>query len=208
MRSDHPTAPQRRSLPPWPDSYATVGLVGLALGTVLCLLALFTNPVPDPSFPWFTLPASLRLPVTQPRIEHWPVSYTLGIWLWVFCFPSLFLVGYRRFGDTHGPTWWLAGLPAGSMLAWTTYCRFLWPKLHPSSWNAPSYTFVCWLYCSSYEPVWSNAAYAVAGIGVVATAVAARRLRADTLALGAFGILALPLGLPAVFEAYRRTRPR
>jgi hypothetical protein len=42
---------------------------------------------------------------------------TLGIWLWVFCFPSLFLVGYRRFGDTLGPTWWLAGPPAGSMLA-------------------------------------------------------------------------------------------
>jgi hypothetical protein len=75
VRSDHPTAPERRSLPPWLDRYATVGLVGLALGTVLCLLALFTNPAPDPSFPWFTLPASLRLPVTQPRIEHWPVSY-------------------------------------------------------------------------------------------------------------------------------------
>jgi len=90
------------------------------------------------------------------------------------------------------------------MLGWTTYCRFLWPKPHPATWNAPSYTFVCWLYCSSYEPVWSNAAYAVAGVGVVATAVAARRWRADTFALAAFGVLAFPLGLPSLFAAYRR----
>ena len=195
-------------LPGWLDRYASLGLSGLVAGTGLCLFALFTNPVPDPSFPWLTLPASLRVLVTQPRIEHWPVTYTVGIWLWVFCFPSLFLVGYRRYQDTLDATWWLVGLPTMAMLGLTTYCRFFWPKLSPASWNAPSYTFVCWLYCSSYEPVWSNAAYAVAGLGVVATAVAARRVRRDTLAIAGFGELALPLGLPALFAAYRREAAR
>ncbi len=195
---------RRPPLPPLVDRYATLGLYGLVAGTALCLLALFTNPVPDPSFPWATLPATFRLPVRQPRIEHWPVSYTLGIWLWVCCFPALFLAGYRRFSDTLSPTWWLVGLPTTAMLGWTTYCRFLWPKLSPPTWNAPSYTLVCWLYCSSYEPIWSNAAYAVAGVGVVATVVALRRWRADTLALAAFGVLAFPLGLPSLFAAYRR----
>ncbi|GAB7013508.1 hypothetical protein [Halolamina salina] len=198
----------RRPLLPWLDRYTTLGLYGLVAGTALCLLALFTNAVPDPSFPWVTLPSSLRLPVRQPRIEHWPVSYTLGIWLWVCCFPALFFAGYRRFPDSLTPTWWLVGLPTAAMLGLTTYCRFFWPKLSPPTWNAPSYTLVCWLYCSSYEPLWSNAAYAVAGLGVVATAVAVRRWRADTLALAAFGVLAFPLGLPSLFAAYRRRATR
>jgi len=30
------------------------------------------------------------------RLEHWPITYTLGIWLWIACFPALFLAGYRR----------------------------------------------------------------------------------------------------------------
>lgn len=38
-------------LPGLVDRYAEYGLYCLVTGTVLCLLALFTNPVPDPSFP-------------------------------------------------------------------------------------------------------------------------------------------------------------
>lgn len=192
------------SVPPWLARYTEAGLYGLVIGTGLCLLALLTNPVPDPSFPWATLPPSLRLPITQPRIEHWPVSYTIGIWLWVIGFPALFLAGYRRY--QHRPTTWLVALPTVAMLGWTTYCRFFWPKLYPPTWNAPSYTFVCWLYCSSYNPVWSTFAYAVALIGVVATVLTARNSSWSTAGLGAFGILALPLGLPALFEAYRQTK--
>ncbi|WP_276274003.1 hypothetical protein [Haloarcula litorea] len=193
------------SLPDWLEQYATAGRYGLVLGTVLCLVALFTDPVPDPSFPWATLPPSLRLPLTQPRIEHWPVTYTLGIWLWVFCFPALFLAGYRRYGDSdRGPAVWSVGLPTVAMLAWTTYCRFFWPKLRPPTWNAPAYTFVCWLYCSTYDVIWSNAAYAIALLGVVATALALQRKRGSEYALLGFGVLALPLGLPALYEGYRR----
>jgi len=188
-------------------AYTRYALAGLAVGTALCLLAFLTNPVPDPSFPWATLPASLRLPVSQPRIEHWPVSYTVGIWLWVAGFPALFLAGYRRYGATRrDATRWLAAAPTLAMLGWTTYCRFFWPKLSPPTWNAPSYTLVCWLYCSSYVPLWSNTAYAVAALGGVATLLALWRSERAWAALVTFGVLAFPLGLPAAFEGFRRYR--
>jgi uncharacterized membrane protein HdeD (DUF308 family) len=194
------------SFPDWLDRYTTLGLYGLLVGTGLCLVAFSTNPVPDPSFPWATLSASFRLPVEQPRIEHWPVTYTIGIWLWIVGFPALFLTGYRRFGTRTpvGPAVWLVGLPTTAMLGLTTYCRFFWPKLYPSTWNAPSYTFVCWLYCSSYDVLWSNTAYIVALFGLVATLLAVRHWKGDGYSLLLFGFLALPLGLPALYEGYRR----
>jgi len=197
---------QRRPLS-LPDSLARAADASpyvLAAGTALGLLAFLTNPVPDPSFPWATLPESLRLPVAQPRIEHWPVTYTLAVWTWVFALPFALLAAYRRFAPSlrAGPAAWLVGLPAGLMLALTTYCRSLWPKLHPASWNAPSYTFACWGYCSSYVPAWSNLAYGVAALGVLAFVLARTDVLDGRRAALAFGVLALPLGLPAV--AYAR----
>lgn len=197
------TAGDEDVLPPWVATYTRYGLYGLVLGTVFGIFALFTNAVPDPSFPWFSLPARFRLPFTQPRIEHWPVSYSVAIWLWIVGFPALFFAGYRRF-DNVGSTFWLAGLPVVSMLAWTTYCRFFWPKLIPPTWNAPSYTFVCWLYCSTYNPFWSNLAYVIVILGAVAGLLAYQNNRFGGYGLTAFGILAFPLGLPALYEGYRR----
>lgn len=97
----------------------------------------------------------MRLPISQPRIKHWPVTYSVGVWLWILGLPALFLAGYRRYADRlpGGSTAWLAGLPTLAMVVWTTYCRSFWPELQPPTWNAPSYTLVCWLYCSSYDPV-------------------------------------------------------
>jgi len=145
---------RRPTLPDWLARAADASPYVIAAGTALGLLAFLTNPVPDPSFPWASLPESVRLPVAQPRIEHWPVTYTLAIWTWVFALPFVLLAAYRRFAPSLrvGPAAWLVGLPAGLMLALTTYCRFFWPKLHPASWNAPSYTLACWAYCSSYVP--------------------------------------------------------
>ena len=204
MAATGDTAP---ALPVRIGQYTTAGLYGLVLGPVLCTVALFTNPVPDPSFPWATLPPSLRRPLQQPRIEHWPVTYTIGIWLWVFCFPALFLAGYRRYGDRNrGAAVWLVGLPTVAMLGWTTYCQFLWPKLHPPTWNAPAYTFVCWLYCSTYDVIWSNAAFLIALLGAVATVLILQRTRGTKYALIGFGVLALPLGLPALYEGSRRAK--
>ncbi|WP_436927886.1 hypothetical protein [Halosimplex amylolyticum] len=205
--SEPPTdARTGRSLPDWLETYTKFGLYGLCVGTVLCLLALFTNPVPDPSFPWFSLPEVYGLPITQPRIEHWPVSYTVGIWLWITCAPALFLRGYERFAGRwqYGPTAWLVGLPTVAMIALTTYCRFFWPKPQPATWNAPAYTFVCWAYCSTYDPLWSNLAYAIAAVGVIAFGMLVRGSSLSVAAEATFGALALPLGLPALFDAYRR----
>lgn len=210
MWSSTPASSGDKSIPqPLPRLarwYADYGVKMLVLGSLLSLAALFTNPVPDPSFPWFSLPASLRLPVTQPRIEHWPVSYTVGIWLWISFLPAVFLRGYRRYvrHGGHRPTTWLVALPTVAMVALTTYCRLFWPKLSPSSWNAPSYTLVCWAYCSSYEPMWSNAAYAVATFGVVTTVAAFRRWGRAPVLLVIFGVAAFPLGIPALVEARRR----
>lgn len=201
-------ARSEQRLPDWLAAYTKYGLWGLIVGTVLCLLALVTNAVPDPSFPWFSLPDAYRLPITQPRIEHWPVSYTVGIWLWIACAPALFLWGYERLVDRwpFGSAAWLVGLPTVAMIALTTYCRFFWPKPAPATWNAPAYTFVCWAYCSTYDPLWSNLAYLVAGIGLVAFGLVLRRSSLGVAMEAAFGVLALPLGLSALFDAYRRSK--
>lgn len=192
-------------LPVWLGRYTTVALYGLAVGTVAALFAFVTNPVPDPSFAWASLPESWRLPVRQPRIEHWPVSYTIGIWLWAFGFPALFLKGHELWGQNHrrGTALWLIWLPVLAMYGWTAYCRFGWPKLEPATWNAPSYTFVCWMYCSTYEPIWSNLAFGVATLGLLAVVLLDRRASGAQYLLVAFGLLSLPLGLPAL-EAARR----
>ncbi|MFC6965308.1 hypothetical protein ACFQJ8_28040 [Halocatena marina] len=90
------------------------------------------------------------------------------------------------------------------MMVFTTYCRFFWPKLNPATWNAPSYTLVCWAYCSSYIPFWSDLAYAVALVGIRMVSLAYRDSPWTTYGLAAWGILAFPLGIPALCDAYRR----
>ncbi|GAA0650588.1 hypothetical protein [Salarchaeum japonicum] len=195
--------PATPSLPGRLDRAADWGVYALVAGTLLGLVAFVTNPVPDPSFPWATLPPSLRLPYAQPRIEHWPVSYTLAVWLWVFGLPFALLAAYRRYAPATGlrRSTWLVGLPAVLMVALTTYCRYFWPKPDPATWNAPAYTFVCWAYCSSYVTVWSTLAYAIAAVGVAAFLVARTDGDRAVVAAGAFGVLALPLGLPALYYA-------
>lgn len=187
-------------LPKLLRTYMRYALYGLIIGTFLCLFSLFTNAVPDPSFPWFSIPSNLHLPITQPQIEHWPVTYTLGIWLWIIGFPALFLKGYQWYGN---PLRWLIGYPTIAMLGWTTYCRFFWPKLEPATWNAPSFTIVCWFYCSSYDPLWSNVAYGIAILGVLGTIAVYLYTKEAKYPVATFGLLAFPLGIPALFEAYR-----
>jgi len=186
----------------------TIGVYAFISGILLMSVSFLTNPVPDPSFPWATLPESLRVAYTQPRIEHWPVTYTVGLWLVVFTLPLVLLYAYHRYGPRLSlrPSTWLAALPVTVMLAFTTYCRFFWPKLQPPTWNAPSYTLVCWGYCSTYDPLWSNLAYAVAALGVGATYLAYRESSYAKHALATFGILAFPLGVPALVDAYGRQR--
>lgn len=194
---------------PLPQPIARVseyGLYALLTGCVLMGIAFLTNPVPDPSFPWATLPESLRLSYTQPRIEHWPVTYTAGLWLIVSFLPLVLLHAYQRYGpdSRFSASSWLTGIPVAIMVVFTTYCRLFWPKLHPATWNAPSYTLVCWVYCSSYTPFWNDLAYAVALVGSGAAALAYRDSPWAMYGLGVWGILAFPLGIPALYDAYRR----
>lgn len=114
----------------WVARYTRYGLYGLVIGIPLGIFALFTNSVPDPSFPWFSLPAQFRLPVTQPRIEHWPVSYTVAIWLWIAGLPALFCWGYARFRRRwrFGHRKWLLVFPPLAMFGLATYCRFFLAK--------------------------------------------------------------------------------
>lgn len=194
---------------PLPQPIARVseyGLYALLTGCVLMGIAFLTNPVPDPSFPWATLPESLRVSYTQPRIEHWPVTYTAGLWLIVFTLPLVLLHAYHRYEPVtrFSASSWLTGIPVATMVMFTTYCRLFWPQLHPTTWNAPSYTLVCWAYCSSYILFWNNLAYAVALVGIGATALAYRDSPWATYGLAVWGILAFPLGIPALYDAYRR----
>jgi hypothetical protein len=99
-------------------------------------------------------------------------------------------------------TVWLVALPTAGMLVATTYCRFFWPK-PGTTWNAPSYTLLCWGYCSSCLPAWSNAAFAVASLGALATGLALARSERASHALTAFGVLAFPLGIPAIYAGLR-----
>lgn len=195
--------------PPWLEAYIKVGAYGPIGGLILFIGAFLTNSVPDPSFPGATLPDSLRIPFPQPLIERWPVSYTIAIWLFVLLLPAGLLAGYRRFGTSsrRGANLWLGALPAIAMLPWTTYCRFLWPKRYPPTWNAPAYSFLCWLYCAACNPLWSDVALGVAGLGVIASLLTWRRSQRTSFFLTAFGLLSLPLGIPALFEAFLRCSP-
>lgn len=203
---DGGAGPRRHPLPASLAKVTTWSVYALVAGVVLMGLSFLTNPVPDPSFPWATLPELYRLPASQPRIEHWPVTYTVGLWLVVFTLPLVLLNAYDRYEPrlSARPSTWLSALPVTVMLGFTTYCRFFWPKLHPSTWNAPSYTLVCWGYCSTYDPFWSNLAYSVAFFGAGATYLAYRESSYAKHALATFGILSFPLGVPAIYDAYRR----
>lgn len=193
-------------LPQWVDRVSEYGLFVFLTGGALMGIAFLTNPVPDPAFPWATLPESFRLSYTQPRIEHWPVTYSVGLWLLVFTLPLVIVQMYQRYGTASqvSASSWLVAVPVSAMIVLTTYCRFFWPKLHPATWNAPSYTFVCWLYCSSYIPFWSDLAYVIALFGIGAAIVAYQGSSWATYGLAAWGVLAFPLGMPALYEAYRR----
>jgi hypothetical protein len=199
---------RHQPLPSLLAQVTTVGVYALITGVLLMGVSFLTNPIPDPSFPWATLPESLRIAYTQPRIEHWPVTYTVGLWLVVFMLPLVLISAYHRYGSRLSlrPSTWLAALPVTVMLAFTTYCRFFWPKLQPPTWNAPSYTLVCWGYCSTYDPLWSNLAYVVGAFGVGAMYLAYRDSSYAKHALATFGVLAFPLGVPALVDAYGRHR--
>ncbi len=183
-------------------------LFGLVVGTVLCLDAFVTNPVPDPSFRWANAPA------TSMHFLHTASNRALasGLHARHLAVDSRFPVVIPR-GVQTNRTADARRLNAVARRAahhrdarLDDVLSILWPKVAPPTWNAPSYTIVCWKYCSSYEPIWRNLAYGIILIGLIATVLGVRRATGGRHVLLGFGLVALPLGLPAVFEGSRRTR--
>lgn len=188
-------------LPPRLRTLSVIGTIGFAVSLALWGLSFLTNPTPAPYYTWLESPA--RLPVEQPRIGHYPASWTVGLWLWEFTFPFVLLLLYDRgSGGLVGLRRWLLAVPVGYMFAFFAYCRWFWPKpdepwlLEPAT-NAP-----CWTYCVTYADAWAAVTASVVGLGVVAWLVARQRPRyAGGLVIG-FGLLSLPLGIPALYAGY------
>ncbi len=129
VRSDSVSGPLSR----WIACASEYGPYAFLTGGALMGIAFLIKPTPDPTFLWATLPESFRLSHTQPRIGHWPVTYTIGLWLIFFTLPLMILQAYQRCGSVSrlSAGSWLTAAPVAIMVVLTTYCRFFWPNLHP-----------------------------------------------------------------------------
>ena len=183
---------------------ARLGTWAFVLANALVAFSVLTNQQPVPYWPWLSLPVA-PLP-TQPRLGHYPLSYTLGLWLWEFTFPLSVLWGVDRLAVTsdRGRRLAFVALPAVVALAFHAYCRFVVPQPTPSVWE-PAVTAVCYVYCQTYAPLWSAISVGTGALGL-AGALAPRDSRVGTLATVAFGLLAFPLGVLALYEAATRRR--
>lgn len=197
----------RFSLPPWLQRLSTIGTVGFGLAVLLWGLSFLTNPAPAPYYPWLESP--VRLPITQPRIGHYPASWTLGIWLWEITFPFVLLRIYERRGG--GPTRlrrWLIAVPAAYMLAFFGYCRWIWPKPADPWLFEPATNILCWAYCVTYADFWAVTTAAVGLLGIVAWVAARSERRGVGWLSIAFGVLSVPLGVPAIYAGYVHVQRR
>lgn len=169
----------------------------------LVALAFLTNPEPTADLLGVGLPVTL--PVTQPKTGHSALSYQVGMWLWEFSFPFAILAAYRRWG--HSPRrerFLLLGLPAVYMSTLTLYCGLVYvPNVTPTP-LGPAATAVCWAFCATGVAIWGLLAALVAGLGLLAWFATSADWRGADQATLAFGVLSLPLGVPAVYLGYRR----
>lgn len=191
--------PERGPLPPRLRRVAGAGAAGFVLANLLVGLAFLTDPVPVPYYPWLSLSAA-PLP-DQPTLGHYPASYTLGLWLWEFTFPLSILWAADRAGLTgeRGRRAAFVGVPVLVALGFHAYCALVFPQPTPSPWE-PAVTAVCYVYCQTYGPLWSAIT-----VGTVLLAVggwlAPRASSLGRAGTAAFGLLAFPLGVPALYEA-------
>lgn len=192
-----------RPLPPRLREAARWGTRALALATGLIVLAFLTNPSPTADLLGVGLPVTL--PVIQPDLGHSALSYLVGMWLFEFAAPLAILAAYVRWGtDRRRERLLLLGLPAAYMTALTAYCATVYvPNVTPTP-LGPAATAVCWAFCATGGAVWGALALGIAGLGLFAWLTTAREWRASGWATITFGVLSLPLGLPALYLGYRR----
>lgn len=201
-----------RSLDPYrlPDRLgrlASAGATVTAVAAALAGLAFLTNPTPTQDLPGIGLPVTL--PLTQPRLGHSAASYLVGMWVLEFTLPLALLAAYDRWAHTPVTSRRiLLGVPAVYMLALSVYCRVVYvPTVTPTP-LGPAATALCWAYCATGVGVWSTAALVVSGLGLLAWVAAAREWRSRGLVAVLFGVLSLPLGVPAIYWGYTRySRP-
>lgn len=184
------------------ERIATVGTKLFFLAVGLVTLAFLTNPSPTQDLLGWGLPVTL--PVSQPRLGHSVASYLVGMWILEFTFPLALLAAHHRCANSKTATrWWLLAIPALYMLVLSLYCRVVYvPNVTPTP-LGPATTGLCWVYCSTGLGIWSNLALGTAGLGLIAWVAASREWRVDKLFAVLFGVLSLPLGIPAIYYGLR-----
>lgn len=192
-------AGEGEALPTWLRRVARTGTAGFVLANLLVGLASLTDPVPVPYYPWLSLPVA-PLP-DQPTLGHYPASYTLGLWLWEFTFPLSILWGVDGVGlaGDRGRRTAFVGVPALVALGFHAYCALVFPQPTPTPWE-PAVTAVCYVYCQTYAPLWSAITVGTVLLGVGGW-LAPRDSSLGRASTAVFGLLAFPLGIPALYEA-------
>lgn len=185
--------------PPAVRRVARLGTAGFVLANLLVGVAFLTDTAPVPYYPWLSLPVA-PLP-DQPRLGHYPASYTVGLWLWEFTFPLAVLRAAQRSGVTSERARRAAfvGLPALVALGFHAYCALVFPQPTPTPWE-PAVTAVCYVYCQTYAPLWSAITVGTVLLGLGGW-LAPRESRLGRTATVAFGLLAFPLGALALYDA-------
>lgn len=183
---------------------AHLGTIGFGAALGLIALGFLTNPRPYPYYRWATLPIT-PLP-TQPRLGHYPLSVTVGTWLWEFTFPLslIWLVDRHSLASPRARRTVLVLLPAVYALGFHLYCRFVFPQPTPSVWE-PAVTAVCYVYCQNYDLTWSYITLGTVGLGI-ADVLTPNESTVGWYALVGFGVLTFPLGIAPLYEASLRRR--
>lgn len=172
------------------------------LGWLLGAAAFLTDPVPNPLYPWARLPVTL--PVDQPHLGPYPASYTVGFWLTDLTLPAVVVAAWARFDRSRATdATLLVGAPGAVLAGCRLFCRHLWHKPRPPNLLEPDVALVCWRACTTYAVEWHVASMAIAALSVPAAVAHAADSRWGRPLLVAFGVLAFPLGLPALWLAWR-----
>jgi len=185
-------------LPDWLSRATSVGARLFGVAVALVGIAFLTDPSPTKDLPGVGLPVTL--PVSQPDFGHSVASYFVGMWLFEFTFPLFLLAAYDHLElSGRRASRLLVGLPTAYMSVLLAYCSLVYvPRVSPAP-LGPAATAVCWAFCATGAPLWGGVTAVVAALGVLACAGTERNWtrRGDLAVL--FGVLSLPLGIPAIY---------
>jgi len=82
-----------------------------------------------------------------------------------------------------------------AILGCAAYCIWLWPKPQPPVWQTFDVAITCWLYCSTYHPLWGALTLLLGGLTLVAGTMVWRRHPWANRLAAAVGVVTLPAGL-------------